>query len=56
VRTASAEQVRHPVNRAGLGRFRAYAEHLEPLFEEIDRAGLVTWDPGDASARIATPR
>ncbi|MGH7153788.1 MAG: sulfotransferase, partial [Acetobacteraceae bacterium] len=44
VRTASAVQVRQPINRRGIGRFRAYAEYLEPLFAELDRAGLVKMD------------
>jgi Flp pilus assembly protein TadD len=44
VRTASASQVRRPVNRDGIGRYRAYAEFLEPLFAELD--GGSTQEPG----------
>jgi predicted O-linked N-acetylglucosamine transferase (SPINDLY family) len=51
VRTASAHQVRRPINRSGLGRFRAYAAQLEPLFAELDRAGLMPPDPADARLR-----
>ena len=53
VRTASATQVRRPVNRQGIGRFRAYAAQLEPLFQELDRAGLVTWSAEDNCLRPA---
>lgn len=31
VRTASSEQVRQPINKAGLARWKPYAEYLEPL-------------------------
>lgn len=31
VRTASAEQVRQPINRSGIGAWRRFAEHLAPL-------------------------
>ena len=53
VRTASAIQVRRPINRQGIGRFRAYAAQLEPLFRELDRAGLVTWSAEDLWLRDA---
>ncbi|HEX5326420.1 MAG TPA: sulfotransferase, partial [Acetobacteraceae bacterium] len=53
VRTASAMQVHQPINRRGVGRFRAYTAYLEPLFAELDRAGLVTWSAEDARARAA---
>jgi len=46
VRTASAGQVRRPINRDGLGRFHAYAEQLAPMFAELERAGLI--DPAPA--------
>jgi hypothetical protein len=42
VRTASRAQVRQPVNRAGLGRWRAYAEHLVPLIDELIAGGVLT--------------
>lgn len=35
VRTASAEQVRQPLYRSAIGRWRAYAEHLGPLIEAL---------------------
>lgn len=56
VRTASAQQVRQPINRAGIGRFRNYLAQLEPLFAELDRAGLVIWEERDAAARNAARR
>jgi len=37
-RTVSRAQVREPVNARGIGRWRAYAEHLEPLIAELDLA------------------
>jgi predicted O-linked N-acetylglucosamine transferase (SPINDLY family) len=47
VRTASVDQVRRPVNRRGIGRWRRHAADLEPLFAEFDAAGL---RPGDSQA------
>jgi tetratricopeptide (TPR) repeat protein len=41
VRTASAEQVRQPVNARGLGRWRNYASQLAPMIEELQAAGLL---------------
>lgn len=35
VQTASSEQVRQPINDAGMGRWRAYAEHLGWLAEDL---------------------
>lgn len=35
VRTPSAEQVRRPLNRSGIGRWRHYARWLEPLRETL---------------------
>jgi hypothetical protein len=52
VRTASAGQVRRPINRDGIGRFRPYAQHLEPLFVELDRAGLIAWSEDDMQLRV----
>ena len=42
VRTASAVQVREPINARGLGRFRAYEKQLAPLIAELEAAGVVT--------------
>jgi tetratricopeptide (TPR) repeat protein len=36
VRTASAAQVRRPIYRTSLGRWRAYEPHLAPLLAELD--------------------
>ena len=36
VRTASSEQVRQPINKKGMGRWKPYAKHLKPLLESID--------------------
>ncbi len=45
VRTVSRSQVRQPVNGRGLGRWRAYAEELQPLIAELQRAGALDgWD------------
>ncbi|MBS0639342.1 MAG: sulfotransferase [Proteobacteria bacterium] len=41
VRTASRAQVRRPMNRAGLGRWRAYAGHLLPMIEELIAGGAL---------------
>ena len=41
VRTVSRAQVKQPVNARGLGRWRAYAEGLAPLIEELERAGAL---------------
>jgi predicted Zn-dependent protease len=37
VRTASAAQVRQPVNARGIGRWRRYAAWLTPLLDELER-------------------
>jgi tetratricopeptide (TPR) repeat protein len=36
VRTASAQQVREPVHRRSVGRWKAYERHLGPLFEALE--------------------
>jgi Flp pilus assembly protein TadD len=45
VRTVSRAQVRQPVNARGLGRWRAYADQLTPLTDELARGGLLPADP-----------
>jgi tetratricopeptide (TPR) repeat protein len=35
VTTASAQQVRQPINRQGVGRWRQYERHLEPLLKAL---------------------
>jgi hypothetical protein len=44
VRTVSRSQVRQPVNARGLGRWRAYRNHLGPLLSALEAAGAL---PGD---------
>ena len=36
VRTASSEQVRKPINKEGVDRWKPYAKHLKPLVEVLD--------------------
>ena len=36
VRTASSEQVRQPINKKGMGRWKPYAKHLKPLLNNLD--------------------
>ena len=40
VRTASSEQVRQPINKKGMGRWKPYAKHLKPLINTIDKSLL----------------
>jgi tetratricopeptide (TPR) repeat protein len=40
VRTASSEQVRQPINKKGMGRWKPYAKHLKPLLETLDNSLL----------------
>ena len=35
VRTASSEQVRQPINKKGMGRWKPYAKNLKPLLASI---------------------
>ena len=53
VRTASSEQVRQPLNRAGVGRWRPFAQHLQPLIEALG-ADLV--DPDAYEFIMDTPQ
>lgn len=48
VRTASADQVRQPINARGIGRWRAFAEYLTPLIDELKTAGAIEDEAGDA--------
>ena len=41
VRTASAQQVRQPVNARGIGRWRGYAAELAPMLTELEAAGCI---------------
>ena len=43
VRTASSEQVRRPINRDGVGQWRAYEPWLDPLKAALGPA-LDSWD------------
>jgi hypothetical protein len=42
VRTASSEQVRRPINREGMGQWRAYEPWLDPLKQALGPA-LDAW-------------
>lgn len=44
VRTPSAEQVRRPLNRSGIGRWRNYAQWLAPLREALGPLAAIDWD------------
>ena len=44
VSTASSSQVRKPINRQGVGAWRAYAAQLEPLRAALERDGFVDAD------------
>ena len=46
VRTASREQVRRPVNRAGMGRWRDYADKLAPMIAALQDTNVL---PGRSS-------
>ena len=35
VRTASSEQVRKPINKSGMGRWKPYAKNLKPLLDGL---------------------
>jgi hypothetical protein len=41
VRTVSRSQVRRPVNTSGLGRWRAYADGLQPLIAALAAEGVL---------------
>ncbi len=41
VRTASAWQVRQPINARGIGRWKVYGAELAPVIDELAAAGLV---------------
>ena len=40
VRTASSEQVRKPINKSGMDRWKPYAKHLKPLLDGLG-SGLI---------------
>ena len=44
VRTASSEQVRKPVNKEGMGRWKPYAKYLKPLVKTLDQDLLKSED------------
>ena len=44
VRTASSEQVRQPINKKGMGRWKPYAKHLKPLLHNLDNKLLTSED------------
>lgn len=41
VRTVSRHQVREPVHDRGIGRWRAYAKHLQPLIAALNKSGAI---------------
>jgi hypothetical protein len=41
VRTVSRNQVRLPINARGLGRWRAYEQHLQPLLTELEKSEVL---------------
>jgi hypothetical protein len=41
VRTASAQQVRKPINARGLGRWRRFENELAPMLSELRAAGVI---------------
>ncbi len=52
VSTASRDQVRRPINRAGLDRWREYETELQPLIAELAAAGLLP--PSPRADRVST--
>ena len=44
VRTASSEQVRQPINKSGMGRWKPYAKNLKPLADSLGRDLLKSED------------
>ncbi len=44
VRTASSEQVRKPVNKEGMGKWKPYAKYLKPLVKTLDKDLLKSED------------
>ena len=46
VRTASSEQVRKPINKSGMDRWKPYAKHLKPLLDGLG-SGLVKPDDSE---------
>jgi Flp pilus assembly protein TadD len=46
VATASAVQVRRPINRSSVGAWRRYADELKPLRRRLEDLGIEVIDPG----------
>ena len=44
VRTASSEQVRQPINKKGMGRWKPYAKHLKSFVDTLDSDLLLAED------------
>jgi len=55
VRTASAEQVRQPINARGLGPWRRYEAYLGPMLAELTAAGLDRPPTGSAGCAGPSP-
>ena len=55
VRTASVTQVRAPINRTGLDRWKNYASELTPLCEALEADWLASWEATDAAGSDPAP-
>jgi tetratricopeptide (TPR) repeat protein len=51
VRTLSAQQVRQPVYRQSIGRWRQYAQHLGPLLDSLGITSASSALPGEADSK-----
>jgi hypothetical protein len=41
--TASAVQVRSPVHKGSVGKWKHYEEQLQPVYNRLEQAGLLSW-------------
>jgi len=55
VRTASADQVRQPINARGLGRWRRYEPYLGPMLAELASAGVIAEASESGQPATSTP-
>ncbi len=57
VKTASVLQVREQINRSGLGKWRAYEAHLEPLIDALGGwAWIKEWEAQDLAGSVPWPK
>jgi tetratricopeptide (TPR) repeat protein len=54
VRTFSAQQVKKPIYRTSIDKWRVYEKHLKRLLDELERQG-VTYAPGHVTVAPLTP-